>query len=95
MAEHFYYYHSEWRDLTFCCSGCDWSGRTTQMDTKVLDQTIDYSCSQCEKTLVIVSLPNSRDLKAAVVAGNSEAITDLAKKDDMPHVLSLHLLRTQ
>ena len=89
MAEHFYYYHSEWRDLTFCCSGCVWSGQTTQMEKEVLDQTIEFSCSQCEKTLVIVSLPNSRDLKAAVVAGNSEATTDLAKKDDMPHVLCI------
>ena len=89
MAKHFDYYDADWRELIFRCPECDWSGRTTQMDNELFEALIEYSCSQCQNILALVSLPTSEDLKAAVVAGNSEAITDLARRDDLPHVLCI------
>ena len=66
-----------WFDITdddrFACPG-GWLGTFSQMDNGFFAELIDGACPQCDRMLVIRSLPTAEEVRRAASAGNVEAL---------------------
>lgn len=68
-----YSYFDGYRDETFRCPRCSWTGGFKQLEQEQYRDLFDGSCPQCGKMLIIVSFPTGEEIRKAAARGNEEA----------------------
>ena len=81
MAEIFAYYSDDWRSKIFTCPSCGWQGVADGMDMELYAELADYSCTECDDMILIVSFPTMEETRTAAAAGNEKAAATLRGLD--------------
>lgn len=68
-----YSYFDGYRNDTFHCPSCSWTGGFEQLDQEQYHDLFDGSCPQCGKMLIVVSFPTLKEIRKAAADGNEEA----------------------
>ena len=74
MSKIFEYFDTGWRQESFACVECGWSGRVDDMSLDLFQDLTEHSCSRCFEIMVPVSHPTLDQIREAAAAGDQEAI---------------------
>lgn len=66
-------YFSDWKQRTWVCCGCSWSGTGEGASTELFAELFELNCPQCGRRLATVALPTQDVIQSAATDGHPEA----------------------
>ena len=78
-------YFSDWKQRTWQCSRCEWSGAGSQASQELFAELFELNCPDCDARLATIPLPTHETIKRAAANGHPEAMSmldDVVRADE-------------
>lgn len=78
-------YFSDWKQRTWQCSRCSWSGAGSRASQELFAELFELNCPDCDARLATVPLPTHDSIMRAAANGHPEAISmldDVVRADE-------------